>query len=141
MSELSFFLAPNVEKAENVKLAVSRRFKDGEGKPVLWEFRPFSADEDDILRKKHTKRIQVPGKKNQFAMDFDANGYLAEKIAIQCVYPDLRNAELQNSWGVVGEVNLLKVMLTSDEFQELAGNLSEAFQTETLADKVEDAKN
>lgn len=147
MSDFSMFLAPNVETVENVKLAVSKRFKDKDGKPALWEFRPFTAEEDDTLRKKFTVRVQVPGKKNQYTSDFDANGYVMAKVAAQCVFPDLKNAELQDSWAknvgrpIMGEVALLKVMLTDNEFQELAGNLAEAFQQETLSDMRDEAKN
>lgn len=147
MSDFSMFLASNVETVENVKLAVSKRFKDAAGKPALWEFRPFTAEEDDALRKNFTRRVQVPGKKNQYTADFDANGYVAAKVAAQCVFPDLKNAELQDSWTkkvghpVMGEVALLQTMLTADEFQDLAGNLAEAFQQETLADMRDEAKN
>lgn len=140
MSELSCFLAGNVEKRENKKVVVSERFKD-KGKPVEWEIRSISAEEDEAIRKLCTKKVQVVGKKNQFTSEFDANGYLSKLAAKAVVFPDLNNAELQNSYGVMGAEALIKTMLYKDEFDRLTECLIENTQTEDINELVDEAKN
>ena len=141
MSNLSFFLAGNVEKRANKKVVVSDRFKDDKGTPVEWEIRSISADEDEAIRKSCTRRVPVPGRKNQFTQEFDGNTYLAKLAAKAVVYPDLNDAELQNSYGAMGAEQLIKAMLYKDEFDALTEKLVEASETEDINDLTEEAKN
>lgn len=141
MSNLSCFLAGNVEKRENKKIVVSNRFKDKDGKPVEWEIRSISAEEDEVIRKACTKKIPVVGKKNQFTQDFDANSYMAKLAAKAVVFPDLNNAELQNSYGVMGAEQLIKVMLYKDEFDYLTEQLVSNTDTEDVNELIDEAKN
>lgn len=140
MSNLSCFLAGNVEKRENKKVVVSDRFKDN-GKPVEWEIRSISADEDEALRKACTRKVPVVGKKNQFTQEFDGNAYLTKLAAAAVVFPDLNNAELQNSYGVMGAEQLVKVMLYRDEFERLTDCLVENTDSEDVNELIEEAKN
>lgn len=140
MSNLSCFLAGNVEKRENKKVVVSDRFKDN-GKPVEWEIRSISADEDEALRKACTRKVPIVGKKNQFTQEFDGNAYLTKLAAKAVVYPDLNNAELQNSYGVMGAEQLIKVMLYRDEFERLTDCLVENTESEDINELIEEAKN
>lgn len=140
MSNLSCFLAGNVEKRENKKVVVSERFKNN-GKPVEWEIRSISAEEDEALRKACTRKVPIVGKKNQFTQEFDGNAYLSKLAAKAVVYPDLSNAELQNSYGVMGAEQLIKVMLYKDEFDKLTECLVESTDTEDINELIEEAKN
>ena len=63
MSNLSCFLAQNVIKEELVKYIASKRFVEN-GKPAEWELGCITSDEDEQLRKKCTRTVQVTGKKN-----------------------------------------------------------------------------
>ena len=141
MSNLSCFLAGNVEKRENKKIVVSNRFKDKDGKPIEWEIRSISAEEDEAIRKSCTKKIPIVGKKNQFTQDFDANGYMAKLAAKAVVFPDLNNAELQNSYGVMGAEQLIKVMLYKDEFDYLTEQLVSNTDTDDVNELIDEAKN
>lgn len=141
MSNLSCFLAGNVEKRENKKIVVSNRFKDKDGKPVEWEIRSISAEEDEILRKSCTKKIPVVGKKNQFTQDFDANAYLAKLAAKAVVFPDLTDAGLQDSYKVMGAEQLIKVMLYKDEFDYLTEQLVNNTDSEDINELIDEAKN
>lgn len=141
MSNLSCFLAGNVEKRENKKIVVGNRFKDKDGKPVEWEIRSISAEEDEVLRKACTKKVPVVGKKNQFTQDFDANAYLAKLASKAVIFPDLNDAELQNSYGVMGAEQLIKVMLYKDEFDYLTEQLVSNTETEDVNDLIDTAKN
>ena len=141
MGNLSCFLAGNVEKRENKKVVISNRFKDKDGNAVEWEIRSISADEDEAIRKSCTKRVPIVGKKNQFTQDFDGNAYLAKLAAKAVVFPDLNNAELQNSYGVMGAEQLIKTMLYKDEFDYLTEQLVSSTETEDLNELIDEAKN
>lgn len=140
MSNLACFLAGNVEKRGNRKIVISDRFKDKNG-PVEWEIRSISAADDEAIRKMCMKQTQVPGKKGQFTQTFDANMYLTKLAAAAVVFPDLGNADLQNSYGVMGAEQLIKAMLYKDEFDRLAEVLVDSTDAEDLDKLVEEAKN
>ena len=140
MSNLSCFLAGNVEKRENKKVVISDRFKD-KGKPVEWEIRSISAEEDESIRKACTRKIPVVGKKNQYTQDFEADAYLTKLAAKAAVFPNLNDAELQSSYGVMGGEQLIKVMLYKDEFDRLTECLVDSTETEDINDLVDEAKN
>lgn len=76
MGNLSAFLAENALKVENIKHIVSKRFVDEDKKPMVWEIACITSSEDEALRKDCTKRVPVPGKRNQFTMETDYNLYL-----------------------------------------------------------------
>lgn len=141
MGNLSFFLAENVEKKQNLKVAISDRFKDENGNPVKWEIRSLGAGEDEALRKDCTRRVQVPGKKNAFTNDFDGNAYLIKLAAAAVVYPDLTDVALQNSYGVMGAEQLLRTMLYKEEFDKLTEIVTGASESEDINDLVDEAKN
>lgn len=140
MSSLSCFMAQNVEKVEQKKVVISNRFKDN-GKPVEWVIQPINSSQDKAIRKECTKRVPIPGKKNQYTQDFDANEYVVRLSAACVVFPDLNNAELQDSYGVKTSHALLETMLVSGELDVLASKVQEINNMTTLAEDVEDVKN
>lgn len=139
---LSAFLAQNAKKIDNVTVAVSDRFVDPEtGEPMQWEICCITAAENAALRKACMRTVPAPGKKGQFTQDFDANAYLA-KIAVRCtVFPDLNNAELQNSYGVMGAEQLITTMLTPAEFEDFSTKVLQVNGFQTGEELVEEAKN
>ncbi|HBF9426562.1 TPA: phage portal protein [Clostridioides difficile] len=146
MSNLSAFLAQNAIKVDNVKYVASDRFLDEDSKPVEWELRVLSSEEDEALRRKCTKRVKVIGNNGkhtgQYTSEIDYNSYVAELCVASTVFPDLKDVELQNSYGVMGEAQLLKTMLTAGEYVNYTVKVNEVngFDT-TFEDKVEEAKN
>ncbi|NYV67279.1 phage portal protein [Bacillus sp. Gen3] len=142
MSNLSAFLSQNALKVENEKYVASKRFVGENKKPMEWEICAITPAEDEALRKSSTKRVPVPGKRNQFTSEVDYNVYLG-KLAAKCtVFPNLDDAELQNSYGVMGSDALLKVMLTPGEYADYLSKVQEVNGFEiTLEDEVEEAKN
>ena len=142
MSNLSAFLAENALPVENIKFAASRRFLSPDKKPMEWEIKAISSTEDEALRKACTKRVPVPGKKNQFQRELDADAYLG-KLAVACtVFPNLNDKELQDSYKVMGGDALLKAMLTPGEYADYVSKIQEVcgFDT-TLQEDVDEAKN
>lgn len=141
MSSLTSFLAGNVEIRENKKVVVSNRFKDAKGNSIPWEIRSISADEDEMIRKECTKNVPVVGKRNQYRQTFDSNAYLTKLAVKSVVFPDLNDAELQNSYKVMGAEQLIKTMLYKDEFDVLTEQLVADSEVEDINDLVEEAKN
>lgn len=141
MEALSAFFAENAERKEDVSFVVSTRFKGKDGKPIPWVLQSISAEDDESLRKDCTRRVQVPGKKGQYTNSFDSNAYLV-KLAVKSVkFPDLNNAELQNSYRAMGAEQLIVTMLYKDEFDALAEKLTNMSTDEDINDLVAEAKN
>lgn len=131
---LAAFLNP--VQIENEFVVVSNRFVE-DGKPVPWEIKAITSQENDQIMKKNTKRDK---KTKQEILDRSA--YINELVASAVVFPDLKNAELQKAYGVMGETNLLSKMLLVGEF----AILSEAVQKlsgldEDDSEKIEEVKN
>ncbi len=142
MNNLSAFLKQNALENENVKFVASKRFVDESGKPVEWEICGITSEEDEDIRKACTRKVQVPGKKGQFTPETDYNAYLG-KLAARCtVYPNLNNAELQNSYGCMGADSLLKTMLKPGEYAEYLAKIQEVNGFDVAMEElVDEAKN
>lgn len=141
MNELTAFLKKNAAPVETVKVAISDRFKDKDGKPIEWELRALTASEDAEIRKENTKTVSQ-GKRKPMVEKTDREMYLATMVARSVVYPDLKNIELQQSYGVMGDGALVKEMLTSGEYTELLSIVTEisGFDRD-INEEVEEAKN
>lgn len=121
MSTLSAFFAQNVEAEVTQELPVSNRFKDEKGNPILWKLRSMTESENEQCRKAATK--QVKGKGGVVTPDIDFNEYTAKLIVASVEFPDLKNAELQQSYGVMGAEALLRKMLLPGEYTNLLQNV------------------
>ena len=110
MSSLHAFLHP--VQVENQKVVVSNRFLE-DGKPVPFLIRPISQEENEAMMKLYTK------KKKNGEIEFDNVRYTAALVASAVVFPDLKNADLQKAYGVLGEDKLLKKMLYVGEYATL----------------------
>ena len=142
MGNLSAFLAENAIKIDNIKFVASKRFIDENGEPMEWEITCMTSNEDELLRKNCTKRVQIPGKRNQFTTETDYNLYLG-KLAAKCtIFPNLNDAELQNSYGVYSDDALLKAMLSPGEYADYLTKIQEVNGYDSnFEEKVEEAKN
>ena len=112
--DLSSFFRENAVKTEEVKYVVSTRFVDKNKKPVEWILKPVSSQIDEDLRKQST--ITKKNISGQSQVELDVNKYIG-LLAVACtVYPNLNDAELQNSYSVMGADSLLKKMLLPGEY-------------------------
>lgn len=141
MSKYTAFMAGAVEKIENKKVVVSSRFKDEKGKPIPFEIKALSADENDELQRRCMISIPVPGQRGQYTRELDQIKYTAMLLTESVVYPDLNEAELQDSYGVRGAESLLRKMLYTGEYNVLAQEVMALSKVEGLADLVAEAKN
>ncbi len=134
---LNAFLNPI--KPENQKIVISSRFVEND-KPVEWELKAISAEQDEQLRKKCT--IVKKAKNGITEREFNNELYMSKLAAMCVVYPDLLNTELQDHYHVMNGEDLLKEMLTCGEYYKLLesvrmiNNFDEDFE-----ELLEQAKN
>lgn len=138
MDNLSAFLAENVEQIENKKVVISKRFKDKDGKPIEWEIKALTGEEqDDCQRRAMVQRND----RGRIVRELDQNKYIYNMIAAAVVFPDLFDAKLQDSYKVKTPEALLKKMLYSRELDTLAEEIREISDIEDINEAVKDAKN
>ena len=134
------FLKTNKIEKSNEFIPVSQSFVDGEGNAILWEVRQLTNEEMKFIKKSCVK--QVKDKRGGVSVETDTDKMLCLMAATSVVYPDLKNAELQNSYGVMGEIALLEAMLSAGELLAFEQKINEinGFDV-SFDDKVEEAKN
>lgn len=138
---LSAFLKENKIKREAYEYVASKDFVDSEGNPIPWKIRPLTNEELDNLRDRFTKRVK--NKMTQKSEEiFDKEGFTMEMATTAIEFPPLDDAQLQESYGVVGADSLLNAMLTPGELQDLFLAVNEASDFEVGMDqKIKQAKN
>jgi len=138
--ELEFFLKQNRINRENVKYAASECFCE-DGKAVLWEIRAVDAEDDIRLRESCMKKV-YDEKERRYKTVFDGRLYGMKLCAASTVYPDLKSAYLQESYGVFGEEKLLGKMLSSGEYERYLAKVQEVNGfLKSSAELINEAKN
>ena len=97
MSDFSFFMKSNKKKKENERFAATKSIVDADGNPVEWEFKHLTSKEVNEIREQYTTSKISNG---QYTTEINTNRFINALVAESAVYPDLRNAELQDSYGV-----------------------------------------
>ncbi len=138
--DLSSFFRENSVKTEEIKYIVSTRFVDKNKKPVEWILKPVSSQLDEDLRRQST--IRTKNATGQYQTDLDVNKYIG-LLAVACtVYPNLNDANLQNSYNVMGADSLLKTMLLPGEYANYLLKVQEICGFDkNIDDMVKQAKN
>ena len=137
---LSAFLKQNVDVVNETEYVASKRIKVN-GEPVAWKIKTLATDETEKMRKKYTKRI-TDRITRQSEERFDATAYNEDVLSKAITYPNLYDAELQDSWGVTEPVELVKAMLTPGEYADLLAAVTEAQGYDVgMEDKVKEVKN
>ncbi|GGD95148.1 phage tail assembly chaperone [Paenibacillus nasutitermitis] len=140
MSELSLFFAQNAAAEMSEDFIVSDRFKDKDGAPVAWKIRSMSEAENEEIRRSATRLVK--GKNGMKVPETSPEEYMAKLVVASIVFPDLKNAELQKSYGVLGGEQLIKKMLLSGEYAVLVQKVQKVngFDRD-INELVEDVKN
>ena len=141
MSNLTVFMAGNAKDDEIVKYVASKRFVN-KGKPVYWEIKAIASDTDELIRKECTKKVPVAGKRGQYTPETDTDKYVG-KLCVACtVFPNLNDAELQDSYCVKTPDALLKKMLKPGEYTDYKAKVMEVCGYDmSMEELVEEAKN
>lgn len=143
MSKFAKFMKANKVVKENGKYAATSSLCDDAGKPLLWEIRHLSSKENEELRESCTMEVQVTGKPGVYRQKFKTNEYIRKLVAGSVVYPDLYDAELQDSYGVKTPEELLLAMVDDPgEYSEFVAYIQkfQGFDV-SFSDKVDEAKN
>ena len=143
MSEFERFMKANKKVKPNEKYAPTKSLTDEDGNPLEWEFKHITSKENEKLRNDCTIEVQVTGKPNIYRPKVQTDKYIAQMIVASTVFPNLYNAELQDSYGVKTPEDLLYAMVDdAGEYQNLMTWIQQ-FQgfTETMEDKKNAAKN
>ncbi len=137
MNGFENFLLEDFEDIESVEKVI----KIG-GKSKTMMFRPISAALGDEIRKKCRK---VTFTKGQKMYETDQDRYISNLIIETTVCPDLKNAELQKNWGVIGAEQLLESMKSKmlDGEYSTWGNIVSSVNgyDKGMEELMDDAKN
>lgn len=137
---LELFFKKNHKKSETVKLAVTNDLCDNEGNPLIWELRKLDTKTVQSITKDCT-HIKYAGKNP--VPSFDEDLFVKRLITESVVFPDLNNAELQDSYGVKTPEDLIVEMVSTPgdfiSLGEFVSNLNNLNQS--MDDRVQEAKN
>ena len=139
---LALFMKSNMKPVETSKYVASTRFVDpATGKALEWEIRAVSSDANAKLREASQNLKRTPGKNGYYMTVTDTEKYMSKLVPECIVTPDLKNAELQNSFGVMGESALLHAMLIPGEYDNLCAEVMRVNGYADLDALVDNAKN
>ena len=142
MSNFSKFMKANKIQKQNVMHPVTKSLVDENGEPLLWEIKPLTTKENEHIRELCTIEVPVKGKPNQYRFKVDVDKYNTKVMCAAIVSPDLNNAELQNSYGVMSAEELLKEMVDNPaEYTDLFLFVQKLSGFKTLQEEVDEAKN
>lgn len=140
MGDLSVFFAQYANAETTESFIVSERFKDQSGTPVPWKLRSMTEEENEQCRKSATRRVK--GKGGVLVSETNPEEYMAKLVSASVVFPNLKDAELQQSYGVLGAETLLKKMLLPGEYASLLGKVQEMNgYDKNLNDLTDEVKN
>jgi hypothetical protein len=143
MATFEKFMKQNKAKKEDIQYAVTKSIKDENGEPLMWTLRHIPAADVNKIKEKFTYEEQIPGKYGQYREKIKDNEYLTALICESVVVPDLRNSELQDSYGVMTPEALLYALVDDyGEFLDLQIKISEMMGlNDDVNTKAAEAKN
>jgi hypothetical protein len=136
MSTLQEFLLANPVDNMVEDVVVSPRFKDKDGKPLLFTIKAMTPAEFEDIRKKAT-RIKK-GKQ----VEFDSQMFNLSIAINNTVNPDFRNAESIKKLGVATPEDYVQKVLLAGELTTLVQKINELSGFDVgVSDLVEEVKN
>ena len=143
MSALSAFLKTNKTVKPNTSFVATKSLCDVDGKPLTWEIKAVTTKEAEAIREECMYEVPVKGKPNQYRHKLDTKAYMAKLAVKGIVFPDLYDAELQDSYGVRSPEDLIMEMVDNPtEYGALVAFIQEYSElTDGLDGKVAKAKN
>ena len=142
MSKLNRFFKENKTERKNTTYPATKSLTDENGKPLLWEIQPLTTKKNEVLRDSCTMEVPVKGKPNMYKEKLDTSKYTAKLIAESVVFPDLKDKELQDSYGVMTPEALIMEMVDDPgEYANFAQFITEFNGFTDINDDIEEAKN
>ena len=137
MGQFEDFLIDSFEETEEIEKEITLGKKKRKMK-----FRSISAEKGDEIRKKSRNISFIKGQK---IAETNQDKYTANLIIETTVCPDLKNAELQANWGVMGAealLNAMKSKMTDGEYAEWSSIVSTVNgYDKNMKELMEEAKN
>ncbi len=106
MSDFSRFMKKNKTPRTSTTYAATKSLLDENGEPLLWTIRPISSREVENIREE-CMNVDMAGGKAKF----DSRKFTSRLLCAAIAEPNLNNAELQKSYGVMGAEDLLYEMI------------------------------
>lgn len=123
------------EKKKTKNIIVSDRFSDEEGNLVPVTIQTLSTSELKYCR----NQAKIEDENGSSALDSDI--FEMELLKKSIIFPDLRSTELQDSYGVMGEDDLITEMFTAGEYTYLTNEIQKFNGFNGYNVKVEKVKN
>lgn len=140
MSGLESFLRQNRHTQPNEFYPASNDITDDEGVVVMWELKHLTTAECDAIKSSCIREVE--DKRGIVGERLDTSLYMDRLVAASVVYPDLRSATLQDSYGVYTPEDLLKAILSKPmEYAALSDHVYGMLGFTTFSQKVDEAKN
>nr|WP_246582912.1 hypothetical protein [Clostridium mobile] len=131
------FLMDSFEEVEEIEREITMG-----GRKRKMKFKPIGATTGDEIRKKCRKVTIAKGQK---IIETDQDKYIANLIIETTTYPDLKNAELQSAWTVMGAeelLNAMKAKMSDGEYAEWSSIVSQVNGYDKgMQELIEEAKN
>ena len=138
---LKAFMAESAIQYKEVDYVASERFIDEKNNPIPWKLRILTETELSKLKAQCKKRVTNP-KTQQSYIETDSSKLADLMIENSVIYPNLNNAQLQDSYGAVGAIDLAKKMLIPGEYNDLILAVNEANGFNSgMAEKIKREKN
>jgi hypothetical protein len=136
---LQEFLNSNPVGGVTAEVPVSPRFKDKDGKPMLFTIRAMTQDEFESLRKRAT-RITV--ERGMQKVDFNSGQFTIDMVVEQTVDPNFKDAASLQAMDCATPAQYVNKVLLAGEVNELAAQINtlSGFGT-NINTLVEEAKN
>lgn len=138
MSLQAFYKDNAIQADTTTEIVVSDRFKDDNGNPIKWKIRALKPKR---FMKLTSGSIKLTEDGSVDMSETDAMNFQLLTETIE--YPNLKDVELQNSYGVMGTADLLDAMLTTPEFQLLSKKVNDLHMvnksTYEMADEVKNS--
>lgn len=119
------FMKRNKQERPDLEVPVTKSLTDENGEPLKWTLRPVKTKRFEELKRKYTKQVPIPGT-GEFREELD-DRYIDDLMVESVIVPDLRNADLQDSYGVHTPIDLL---------HELIDNPGEWMNFETMVSRL-----
>ena len=139
MSKLSAFLNPVTSSDSTAEVVISNRFVDEKGNPIPFKVRAITQGENEAIIRKATTAKRVKGQLTEHVDNLEVTRQL---VVAATVYPDFRDPELCQGFGVMDPLEVPGKMLLVGEYKTLLSAISEVsgFDIEG-EDLEEEAKN
>lgn len=132
------FFKDGAKKTKEFEVVISDRFEEN-GEPIKWVIKPLTGREVDYIQTQANKTtINRDGTQTVETNQEKLKELLLEKAV---KYPDLMDAELQDSYGVQSAKDLAGEMLTAGEYNYLFEVIQKYGGLTTKVNTVEELKN